>query len=175
MTATMYEPIGLPALGQGGIFWFPTLANRAAPKVTESTLNLTCVPDAGWEPTFEQAAGSKMKYCSDSEFEVPGKGKWTGGTFTSEWDPQDPNDVLVYKHVTALAEGTGGYLGQRLGFDRDVNLTAGDILSLLIPVRWGKQVPVPIDSSSDGQLLQIQQRYFITGRVLQNVAVVAGA
>jgi hypothetical protein len=171
---TLFEPIGLPALARGGIFWFPTIASLDAPKITESTLNLTCVPDAGWEPTFEQTAGSHMKYCSDSEYEVPGKGKWTGGTFTFEWDPQNPDDVVNYKHVTGLAEGTAGYLGQRLGLDKDTELTAADVLNLLLPVRWGKQVPVPIDPSNDGQLLQLAQRYFITGRVLHNVAVVAG-
>jgi hypothetical protein len=174
MSTALYEPVGLPALAKGGIFYFSTIANLTAPKVSEATLNLTCVPDAGWEPTYEQTAGSKMKYCSDSEFEVPGKGKWTGGTFTYEWDPQEPDDVVNYKHVTTLTEGSRGYLGQRLGLDKDVALAAGDVLALLIPVYWGKQVPVPIDPSTDGQLLQLAQRYFITGRVLQNVAVVAG-
>ncbi len=171
---TLFEPVGLPALAKGGAFWFPTIADLDAPLVTEAILNLTCVPDAGWEPTFEQAAGTHMKYCSDSEYEVPGKGKWTGGTWTYEWDPQNPTDVINYKHVSALTEGTAGYIGQRLGIGKETELTAGDILSLLIPVRWGKQVPVPIDPSNDGQLLQLQQRYFITAPVRQNVEVVAG-
>lgn len=174
MSSTLLEPIGLPALGQGRVFWFPTIADLEAPKVSEATLNLSMVPDAGWEPTFEQAAGSHMKYGSDSEYEVPGKGKWTGGSMVSEWDPQNPDDD-GYAHIAALAEGTLGYLGLSLGFDAAEPLADGHILNLLWPTRWGKQVPVNIDPSNDGQLLQVTQRYFITGRVLQNIPVIAGS
>lgn len=172
---TLFEPVGLPALAKGRIFWFPTIADLAAPKVSESTMNATCVPDAGWEPTFEESAGSHMKYCSESEYEVPGKGKWTGGSLVYEWDPQNPADVTSYKHVTTLAPGTRGYLGLSLGLGKEEELTAGDVLNLLIPATLGKQIPVNIDPSNDGQLLQLTQRYFVTGEVLQNVTVVAGA
>lgn len=171
MSAPLFEPVKLSALGKGRIFWFPTLANPQAPKVAEATLNLTCVPDAGWEPTYEQSATSNVKYCSTAEYEIPGKGKWTGGTFVSEWDPQDPTDTAIYKHVVALAEGTRGYLGHSLGLGKDVGLAAGQIINSLYPVEWGAQVEVPIDPSNDGQLLQLQQRFFITGNVIKNVAV----
>ena len=171
---TLFEPVGLPALAKGGIFWFPTISSKTAPKVSEATMNLTCVPDAGWEPKFEEGVGTHMKYCSDSEYEVPGKGKWTGGNFIYEWDPQKPDDVTNYKHVTTLAQGTIGWLGHRLGLAKDVALAADQVLSLLVPVRWGRQVPVEIDPSNDGQLLQLTQRYFITGPVLQNIKLVTG-
>lgn len=172
--STLFEPVGLPALGMGGIFWFPTIGDPEAPKVSEASLNLTCVPDAGWEPTFEQGAGSRMKYCSTSEFETPGKGKWTGGTMQYEFDPQNPDDVTTYKHVSALKKGTRGFVGHRLGKPKTDELAAGDVLSRLYPVEFGEQVEVPLDPSSDGQVLQRQQRYFIVGEPLQDVEVVAG-
>lgn len=171
---TLFEPVGLPALGMGGIFWFPTIANTSAPKKTESTLNLTCVPDAGWEPTFEESAGSHMKYCSEAEYEVRGKGKWTGGTMQYEFDPQNPDDVTHYKHVTALAKGTRGYLGHRLGLPKTEELDVDQYVDLY-PVEFGQQVPVPIDPSTDGQLLQLKQRFFVTGEPILNVKIVAGA
>ena len=93
MSITEFAPVGLPALAAGRIAFFPTIANLAAPKVSEITLNLTYVPDAGWEPTFEQSAGSRMKYASDAEYEVPGKGKWTGQPMVYEVDPQDVTDA----------------------------------------------------------------------------------
>lgn len=170
---TLFEPVGLPALAKGRIFWFPTIVDKSAPTVAEATMNATCVPDAGWEPTYEQAAGAHMKYCSDAEYEVPGKGKWTGGSLVYEWDPQDPDDVDSYKHVTTLTEGTRGFIGLSLGMGKDEELAAGQVLNLLIPVTLGKQVPVNIDPSNDGQLLQLTQRYFVTGEVLHNVEVVA--
>ncbi len=173
MSNQLYEPIGKSALGMGGIFWFPTIADPTEPKVSESTLNLTCVPDAGWEPTFEQAAGSRMKYCSTSEYEVPGKGKWTGGTMQYEFDPQNPDDVALYQHVVALEKGTKGWLGHRLGLPKDVELAIDQVLSRLYRVEFGEQVEVPIDPSNDGQVLQLQQRFFIIAEPLRNVKVVA--
>lgn len=173
MSSTLFEPAGLPALGMGGIFFAPTIADLTAPAVAEFTLNLTCVPDAGWEPTYEESAGARMKYCSTSEYEAPGKGKWTGGTLTYEFDPQNPDDAVNYRHVIALAEGTRGFLGHRLGKPKTDELAAGDVLSRIYPVVFGKQVEVPLDPSSDGQVLQRQQRYFIVGEPLQDVEVVA--
>lgn len=172
MSITEFAPIGLPALGAGRIFFFPTIASLAAPKVTECTLNLTNVPDAGWEPGFEQAAGSHMKYSSEAEYEVPGKGKWTGQPMVYEVDPQDVTDASYA--AAALPEGTVGYIGSSIGLDNSTALAATQVLNNLYPVRFGKQVLVPLDPSNDGQLIQVSQRVFITGPVLHNVAVVAG-
>lgn len=174
MSSTLYEPIGLPALGMGGIFYAPTIVAPAAPKKSEFTLNLTCVPDAGWEPTFEESAGSHMKYCSEAETEVRGKGKWTGGTMQYEFDPQSPDDVALYRHVTMLEKGTRGWLGHRLGLPKTEELDVDQYLSRLYRVEFGEQVEVPIDPSTDGQLLQLKQRFFIIAEPLRNVKIVAG-
>lgn len=170
---TLFEPVGLPALGQGRLFWFPTIANTAAPKLSEATKNITCVPDAGWEPTSEQSAASHMKYCSTQETETPGKTKVTGSKLTYEWDPQAP-DSTAYPHVTTLAPGTHGYIGHSLGKDATDELAVGDIINQLIPVVMGEQIPVNLDPSNDGQLHQLEQRYFVTGPIIRNVAVVTG-
>lgn len=169
---TLFEPVGLPAIGKGGIFWFPTIANLATgPAVAEATKNLTAIPDAGWEPTFEEGAGEHMKYISTASYEVRGKGKWAGGTFTYEYDPQDPDDPAYA--LAILTEGLVGYLGQRLGLPKTTEIAAGQVLSHLYPVQWGRPVTVPIDNSNDGQLLQVKQRFFVTGPVLDNVVVAA--
>ena len=172
MSTTLFEPIGLPAIGKGGIFWFPTIASLTAPKVSEATKNLTGIPDAGWEPTFEQGAGEHMKYISTASYEVVGKGKWTGGTFQYEYNPQLPTSAAYA--LATLTEGLSGYMGHRLGLPKTTEIVAAQILTNLFPVTWGKPVAVPIDNSSDGQLLQVKQRFFITGPVLENITVAAG-
>ena len=171
MSTTLFEPIGLPAIGKGGIFWFPTIANLTAPKVSEATKNLTGVPDSGWEPTYDEGAGEHMKYISMASYEVRGKGKWTGGTFTYEFDPQMPTSAAYA--LSVLTEGLMGYLGHRLGLPKTTEIAAAQVLSFLYPVQWGKPVAIPIDNSTDGQLLQVKQRFFITGPVTQNVTVAA--
>lgn len=171
MTIKEFAPQGLPALAAGRIAFFPTIADLAVPKVSEITLDLTNVPDSGWEPTFEQAAGSHMKYASDAEYEVPGKGKWTGQNMVYEIDPQDPTDA-AYAAVS-LPEGTTGYLGHSAGLAAGTAFAAGQMMNTIWPVRLGKQVLVPIDASNDGQLLQVSQRVFVTGPPVQNVALAA--
>ena len=171
MSITEFAPVGLPALAAGRIAFFPTIANMAAPKVSEITLNLTYVPDAGWEPTFEQSAGSRMKYASDAEYEVPGKGKWTGQPMVYEVDPQDVTDASYA--AAALPEGTVGFVGHSAGLDADTAFAATQVMNSIWPVRFGKQVLVPIDASNDGQVLQVSQRVFVTGPPVHNVALVA--
>lgn len=172
---TLFEPIGLPALGKGRLFWFPTIANTSAPKISEATMNLTGVPDAGWEPKVEQTAGTHLKYISVQESETPGKTKVTGGTLTYEWDPQNPDDATNYKHVVTLAAGTHGYIGHVLGKGAHEALAVGDVINQLIPVTLGEQLPAAIDPKEDGQLLQLEQRYFVTGTIERNVVVAAAA
>lgn len=171
MSITEFTPVGLPALATGRIAFFPSIADLAAPSVTEITLDLTNVPDAGWEPTHEQAAGSHMKYASDAEYEVPGKSKWTGQNMVYEVDPQDPTDT-AYAAVS-LPEGTTGYMGHSAGLAAGTAFAAGQVMNTIWPVRFGKQVLVPIDASNDGQLLQVSQRVFVTGPPVQNVTLVA--
>lgn len=169
----LLEPPGISALGKGSLFFLPTIASLSAPKVSEFTAgtNLTCAVDAGWEPTYEESSGSRMKYCSTAEFEVRGKGKWTGSQLVYEWDPQNPDDITNYKHVTALAAGTKGYLALRLGLGKDQAIAAAQKIAWIKPVEFGAQVTVPVDPSNDGQVLQLTQRYFVTGSGVENVTV----
>lgn len=176
----LLEPPGISALGKGSVFFVPYATaiggTASAPTIPvtafASATNATCVLDSGWDPTYEPSSGSRMKYCSTAEYEVRGKGKWTGQNLTYEWDPQTPADVTNYKHVVDLAEGTRYKLCMRLGLGKDVAVAANQYFAWVIPVELDKQVTVPIDPSNDGQVLQLQQRYFIIGAPVANVQAV---
>ena len=180
MSVLITEPPGISALGKGSVFFLPFSTaiggTASAPTIPvtafASATNATCVLDAGWEPQYEPSAGSRMKYCSTAEYEVRGKGKWTGQNLQYEWDPQVPADVTNYKHVVDLAAGSKWKLALRLGLGKDVAPAAGQYLAWVMPVELDQQVPVPVDPSNDAQMLQLMQRYFITGEPVRNVSIV---
>ena len=132
MSVLITEPPGISALGNGSVFFLPFSTaiggTASAPTIPvtafASATNATCVLDAGWEPQYEPSAGSRMKYCSTAEYEVRGKGKWTGQNLQYEWDPQVPADVTNYKHVVDLAAGSKWKLALRLGLGKDEFLEA---------------------------------------------------
>ncbi len=177
---TVMEPPAISALGRGSVFFLPFATviggTAAAPTVPVgafvSATNATCVLDAGWDPTYEPSAGSRMKYCSVAEYETRGKGKWSGQNLMYEWDPQNPDDVTNYKHVVDFAPGSRFKLALRLGLYKDVAPANTQKLAWVIPVELDLQVPVPLDPSNDAQVLQLQQRYFIIGAPIQNVSIV---
>lgn len=177
----LLEPPGISALGKGSVFFLPSTTaiggTVAAPTVLlsafSSATNATCALDAGWDPTYEPGVGSRMKYCSTAEFETRGKGKWTGQNLVYEWDPQTPADVTNYKHVVDLAPGAKFKMALRLGLGKDIAVAADQYCAWIIPVELGEQVPVALDPSNDGQVLQLQQRYYIIGSPVMNVKVSA--
>lgn len=181
MSIIVTEPPGISALGKGSVFFLPFATavggTVSAPTVLlsafTSATNATCALDAGWEPQYEPSAGSRMKYCSTAEFEVRGKGKWTGQTLTYEWDPQTPADVTNYKHVVDLAPGSKFLMALRLGLLKDVAVAANQYMAYLVPVELDIQVPKNLDQSNDADVLQKMQRYFIIGQPVMDVKVVA--
>ncbi len=183
MSTTITEPIGISALGKGSIFLMPLATaiggTDTAPTIplaaVTAAVNVTCAFDAGWEPTYDMSRGTRMKYCSTAEFEARGKGKWTGGAFTYEWDPQNPDDVLNYKHVVDLAPDSKYLAGLRLGLTKDVAPAANQYLAYVMPIELDIQVPVNIDPSNDAQVLQLIQQYVITAPVRRNVKIVSGS
>ena len=180
MSVLITEPPGISALGKGSVFFLPFSTviggTASAPTVPvaafASATNATCVLDSGWDPQYEPSAGSRMKYCSVAEYETRAKGKWTGQNLVYEWDPQVPTDVTNYKHVVDLAPGSKFKLALRLGLGKDEAAAANQYLAWIIPIELDLQVPVPLDPSNDGQVLQLQQRYFITGEPVRNVSIV---
>lgn len=175
MSLPVFAP-GISALGMGSLYFMPTLATPSTGvAVAEITagVDISCAIDA-FTANAEQGVFSKTRYCSKQETQIPGKVTWSGDPLVYVWDPQNPDDATNYKHVTTLADGVSGYLGNRLGLDaQTVAPTAAQILALVIPVTLGVQVPVPIDPTQEGQEFQLSQAFFITGPVYKNVPITA--
>lgn len=161
---TVSFPLGVSARGNGAVWFVPAIADIDAPKIAElnAGINLSCAI-SGFAPTSEQGVVNKTRYCSRGTFEVPGTVTNTGPTLEYVYDPQDPESD-EYEWFATLAQGTVGYLVNRLGLDFEANPAAGQYVNVY-PTQAGVQVPVPIDPTADGDELRISQRFFITGDV----------
>lgn len=167
---TVSFPLGVSARGNGAVWFLPAIANLEAPRVAEfaAGINLSCAI-SGFAPTSEQGVVNKTRYCSRGTFEVPGTVTNTGPTLEYVYDPQEPTSE-EYEWFATLAQGTVGFLVNRLGLDFEAPVAAGQFVNVY-PTQAGVQVPVPIDPTAEGDELRISQRFFITGDVHYSSAV----
>lgn len=172
---TVSFPLGISAKGNGAVWFLPAIADVAAgPRVSEfaAGINLSCAI-SGFAPTSEQGVVNRTRYCSRGTFEIPGTVTNTGPTLEYVYDPQDPESE-EYEWFATLAQGTPGFLVNRLGIDFEDVVAAGQYVNIY-PTQAGVQVPVAIDPGADGDELRISQRFFITGDVTYGKAVRAAA
>lgn len=168
---TVSYPLGISARGSGAVWFLPAISNLATgPTAAEFApgINLSCAITA-FAPTSEQGVVNKTRYCSRGTFEVPGTVTNVGPTLEYVYDPQDPESE-EYEWFATLQRGTTGYLVNRLGMDFEDAIAAAQIVNVY-PCEAGVQVPVPIDSTAEGDELRISQRFFITGDVIYSRAV----
>lgn len=171
---TVGFPEGVLAQGNGGLWFVPSIADLALPKVTEVSAGfvLSCAITT-FSPTGDQGTSTDPRYCSTQQFEIPGRNTVSIDPLEYVYDPQEPDNDAEYKYYVELTEGRKGFAVNRLGLAYDLPLAASQYVNIY-PVIVGAKNDVPIDPSAEGSKLKIRQKLFVSGPVKRDVALVAG-
>lgn len=173
MTAVF--PEGVPAEGAISILFVPALADAEAPTATvlngATAVNLSCyIKSGGFTKESSQNSIEDRRFCSTTSAEQPGRITKSYGDLIYVYDPQaatgDPNNEAY----ETLAPGTTGFLVERWGVLVEVPFAAGQFVDIA-PVKWGdrrKQSP----PDTEGSVLTVAQKPFVTGAAFDDVAVV---
>lgn len=168
--ADVAETSPVSAVDQSGnttIWWVPTIADTAAPKVSEIgaanafRVTYSFTPD-GWGLTGSQEKKADDRLTLDQTLEALGKS--TASLTLKYVDSTAANSAAVL-----LAEGTLGYFVERRGVSNATLVAAGQKVRV-IKVALGKQIPGPVDGTGK---FTIMQETAITGVVGNPVAVAA--
>lgn len=164
-------PTSVPSDGTLRIDFVPTIANTAAPKLTE--LNAAgaqelagYVTGDGWAPSGEQATVTDERIASTQTFEQPGR-KSKSLTLTYVHNPDDPTNNEAY---ITLEEGVTGNIVARYGVPRGQAYAVGDLVDVW-PITAGEAMK---NWNGANSVHTATQRLFITNQVQNDVAVVAG-
>lgn len=155
--------------GHGLVLWVPAIADAKKPTVAELTasgvLDLTykLFPD-GFDHQQEITKNSTGRYTLAQELEFEGSEK---DTIQLKYPYMATADDVVR---LALVRGTEGYLVHRLGLAKSVEIAAGQLLSIVAPVKCGKQREVPVTKNTE---IGKMQDLLPTGTVECDVTVVA--
>jgi hypothetical protein len=175
---TLYAVEGVSTQGNETVIYVPTLANPATPDVSSevgtavaTALNLGYA-FRGFSPSAEQGTSEDVRLASVQTFESPGRVKPTIDDVTYVYDPQAPADTADNVHYETLKPGVTGYLIDRRGLGAAVAPAAGQIVDVY-PIQCGAQRRVAVDPSAEGGKFEIIQKFFITGTVRYDVALVA--
>jgi hypothetical protein len=156
-----------PVDGYRRIQWVPTIADTLAPKMTEinaaSAKDLSCY-FVTFDGTGEQATIADPRVCSVQDFERPGK-ETRALTSTYIVNPQSTTDNVA---SVTLAPNTPGFFIDRTGIPYDTAFAVGQKVDVW-PVTSGVQSKV----NEAGSVSRASQKQFVTGRVRQDVAIVA--
>lgn len=159
---------GVAADGHGLVLWVPTIADPAAPTVTELSgtgvekLTYGLTPD-GFAHETTVATITSGRYTLDQALELDGtitdtlevRYVWTG----------TEDDVVR----TVLTPGTEGFIVKRMAV-ANAEAVAADQLVTVIPVKCSIQRDVPPAQNTE---LQKVQKLNVVGKVERDVAVVA--
>lgn len=168
--ADVAETTPVSAVDQSGnttIWWVPSIADTAAPKVSEigaaSAFRVTYsfTPD-GWGLTGAQEKNADDRLTLSQTLEALGK---TTASLTLKYvDSTDAASAAVL-----LTEGTIGHFVERRGVANSTLVAAGQKVRV-VKVALGKQIAGPIDGTGK---FTIMQETAITGVVGNPVAVAA--
>lgn len=152
-----------------------TLADPAAPTVTElqGGTDISCyIALGGFAFTTSQATISDQRECSDQDYQRPGRKSISDATITVI---DNTNSELAEEHneaVTAMAEGTTGYIVRRRGLPAADDWAAEQTVTV-IPVVFGEKQLVAQEENS---VQRSQIPFFVTGEWhMENATVKAAA
>lgn len=173
---SLYAVEGVSTQGNETVIYVPTLAVPTAPDISselivETALNLGYA-FRGFAPSAEQGTSEDVRLASIQTFESPGRVKPTIDDVTYVYDPQAPADTADNVHYETLKQGVTGFLIDRRGVPATTIPTAGQIVDVY-PIICGAQRRVAVDPSAEGGKFEIVQKFFITGTVHYDVALVA--
>lgn len=173
---TLYAVEGVSTQGNETVIYVPTLATPGTPKLTEvgaavaTALNLGFAL-RGFAPNAEQGTSEDVRLASVQTFESPGRVKPTIDDVTYVYDPQavDQADNI---HYDTLKPGVTGFLVDRRGIPATTAPAVGQLVDVY-PIQCGAQRRVAVDPSAEGGKFEIIQKFFITGTVEYDVALIA--
>lgn len=161
---------GVAADGNGLVLFVPTIANPAAPTVSELTagtvkpLTYGLMADGfDWQTSAAAITTGRFTLLQALELE---------GVLTDTLEikyPYNPSTPTVIE--TALGQkGIVGFIVVRLGYPNSTAITATQKLAGVIPISTGTPHIVPPTANSE---LQQSQKLYVNGSVQRNVAVAA--
>lgn len=162
-----------PADGNFKVVWVPTIADPAAPTVTEltaaSAVDVSCyLTSTGWTPGLDEAVAADPRLCDTQTYEQPGRhSRNLQITYID-----NPNGTLDNDAYDTLVPGTAGFFVTRSGKAWDAAFSATTDKVNVWPVKMGQYSELPPEENSP---LRVTQKAFVTGRVRERVAVAAGA
>lgn len=144
MTTTTVNDIapGQVSDGHGLVLWVPAIEDPKNPKLSELTasgvvdLTYNLFGD-GFEHKSEVTKNTSSRYTLAQELEFEGTEK---DSITIKYPYKATDDDLVR---TSLVRGTEGFVVERLGLPKATPLAADQLLSIVAPVRCGKQREIP--------------------------------
>ncbi|GGM27148.1 hypothetical protein GCM10011608_09940 [Micromonospora sonchi] len=169
---TQPMPMAVTTNGTVAVRFVPAIADPAAPTVTEvnavSSVDLSCyLTGDGYNAETSENTVEDPRLCSKQIFEA--RGDYTDTLeLTYVFNPASPDDDEAR---TTLPPGTAGFLVTRWGVDSEDAFATGDIVDV-IPFESGAQRK---NAPARNSVHRITQKQFITGKVQDNVAIVAGA
>lgn len=171
---TLYAVEGVATQGNETVIYVPTLAVPSAPTVAELTgataLNLGYAL-RGFAPASDQGVSEDIRLASTQTFENPGRVKKSIDDVTYVYDPQAAAGVSSNKHYATLKQAVTGFLVDRRGIPATTAVIAAQKVDVY-PVQFGAQRRVAVDPSAEGGKFEVIQKPFVTGLVLEDIAVV---
>jgi len=171
-------PAGVNAQGAVKVIWVESIANTAAPKLTElnagTSIDLSLmIYEGGWQPGVNaNKVSAKRRLASRKVYEKFGTTTETLGDLQYSFDPQAASGSDGKKAYEALTEGSTGYFVERLGLDAStVDAAVGQFVNVY-PVVLGPQT-IAGDTADEAAEFQVTQPVGITGQTQQNKALVA--
>jgi hypothetical protein len=167
-------PEGVPAEGAINIVFVSSIADPEAPSAAAvaAALDLSCyIKAGGFSIDSSQSEIEDRRFCSTTSATQPGRVTESYGDMVYVYDPQAAPAAADNEAYETLAPGTTGWIVERWGLPVDT-AWAADQLVVLKPVKWGarrKQLP----TDTEGEVLTVAQRPFVTGPVLDDVELVA--
>lgn len=163
-----------PSDGNVATWLVPTIANPAAPTVTElnAGVDVSCyLTKDGFALTVDQATITDERLCSTEVFAQPGS-KTYSLSITGIDNTNSSNEATFNELVDTLVEGTSQYLVRRRGIPFDTAFAATTQKVTVIPFKAGVKQDVPPEANS---VTRSTWTGFVTGPVRTEVAVAAGA
>lgn len=168
-------PPGVNAEGSVLVKWVPTLADPAAPTLTEinatGSLDISCyLAKDGFQPGAETEKWKDERLCTKNVFEQEGAVTYSIEALKYIYDAQNPESISNAAYA-ALQSGTPGYLVVRWGKDLESNpeIAAGDVVDVY-PVQLGTRTKQQPEANSK---LWVSQEVSVTGTPQEDIALAA--
>lgn len=172
MTVTI--PPGVPSDGMVKIAAVPAIADLEAPSIatdlgaTGAKDDISCWLTSAFAPSGDPATVTDRRMCSKQVFEDFGVITFTIDNLVYVYDTQDA-EGLSNELYAMLPTGWTGYLVVGWGKDTEEAWVAGDVVDIY-PVKMGPRVK---QAQEENAKLKVAQKPFVTGKLIEDVALAA--